>query len=38
MHEYLRAVGFSDIKEKEELKHLLQMTEESYQCERTSGI
>ncbi|NBK90609.1 DUF3881 family protein [bacterium 1XD21-13] len=37
MHEYLRAVGFSDIKEKEELKHLLQMTEESYQCERTSG-
>lgn len=37
MHEYLRAVGFSDIKEKGELKHLLQMTEESYQCERTSG-
>lgn len=37
MHEYLRAVGFSDIKEKAELRHLLQMTEESYQSERTSG-
>ena len=37
MHEYLRAVGFSDIKGKAELKHLLQMTEESYQSERTSG-
>lgn len=37
MHEYLRAVGFSGIKEKAELKNLLQMTEESYQSERTSG-
>ena len=37
MHEYLRAVGFSDIKGKAELKHLLQMTEESYQSKRTSG-
>ena len=37
MHEYLRAVGFSDIREKAELSNLLRMTEESYQCERTSG-
>lgn len=37
MHEYLRAVGFSEIKDKEQLNCLLQMTEESYQSERTSG-
>lgn len=37
MHEYLRAVGFSNIKQKAELRHLIQMTEESYQSERTSG-
>lgn len=37
MHEYLRAVGFSNIKRKAELRHLIQMTEESYQSERTSG-
>ncbi len=37
MHEYLRAVGFSEIKDKEQLNLLLQMTEESYQSERTSG-
>lgn len=37
MHEYLRAVGFSDIREKAELSNLLRMTEESYQYERTSG-
>lgn len=37
MHEYLRAVGFSKIKKKEELNHLLNMVEESFQSERTSG-
>lgn len=37
MHEYLRAIGFSEIKDKEQLNLLLQMTEESYQSERTSG-
>lgn len=37
MHEYMRAIGFSRIKTKEELEQLLQMTEESYQSERTSG-
>ena len=37
VHEYLRAVGFSKIKDKEELNRLLQMVEESYQSERTSG-
>lgn len=37
MHEYLRAVGFSKVKSKEELNHLLQMVEESYQSEKTSG-
>ena len=37
MHEYLRAVGFSDIKDKAELNRLLQTIEESYQSERTSG-
>lgn len=37
VHEYLRAVGFSEIKDKEQLNCLLQMTEESYQSERTSG-
>lgn len=37
MHEYLRAVGFSKLKDKEALNRLLQMVEESYQSERTSG-
>jgi len=37
VHEYLRAVGFSKIKKKEELNHLLNMVEESFQSERTSG-
>ncbi len=37
MHEYLRAVGFSGLKDKEELNRLLDMTEESYQSEKTSG-
>ncbi len=37
MHEYLRAVGFSKIKNKEQLNHLLQSVEESYQSEKTSG-
>jgi hypothetical protein len=37
VHEYLRAVGFSDIKDKAELNRLLQTVEESYQSERTSG-
>ena len=37
MHEYLRAIGFSRIKTKEELNQLLKMSEESYQYERTSG-
>ena len=31
MHEYLRAVGFSEIKDKEQLNLLLQMTEDGYQ-------
>ncbi|MCI8599252.1 MAG: DUF3881 family protein [Lachnospiraceae bacterium] len=37
MHEYLRAVGFSELKDREELNHLLDLVEESYQSERTSG-
>ena len=37
MHEYLRAIGFSQLKTKEELNYLLQMAQESYQYERTSG-
>lgn len=37
MHEYLRAVGFSSIKDKDELNQILEMVEESYQSERTSG-
>ncbi len=37
MHEYLRAIGFSKIKNKEELKHLLNLVEESYQSERSAG-
>lgn len=37
MHEYLRAVGFSKIKDKEELNRLLEFVEDSYQSERTSG-
>ena len=36
MHEYLRAVGFSRIENKEQLNQLLNMTEESYQTERTA--
>ena len=36
MHEYLRAVGFSSIENKEQLKHLLEMTEDSYQSEKTA--
>ena len=36
MHEYLRAVGFSRIESKEQLNQLLNMTEESYQTERTA--
>lgn len=37
MHEYLRAVGFSNVKNKEELRNLLTIVEESYQSEKTSG-
>lgn len=37
MHEYLRAVGFSKIQEKEELNRLLKQVEESYQSEKTAG-
>lgn len=37
MHEYLRAIGFSKIKNKKELKHLLNLVEESYQSERSAG-
>jgi len=37
VHEYLRAVGFSKIKDKEELNRLLEFVEDSYQSERTSG-
>ncbi|MBQ8185177.1 MAG: DUF3881 family protein [Lachnospiraceae bacterium] len=37
MHEYLRAVGFSKMKDKEELSRLLDFVENSYQSERTSG-
>ena len=36
MHEYLRAVGFSDVENKEQLNRLLEMTEESYQTEKTA--
>lgn len=36
MHEYLRAVGFSSIENKEQLKHLLEMIEDSYQSEKTA--
>lgn len=36
MHEYLRAAGFSSIENKEQLKHLLEMTEDSYQSEKTA--
>lgn len=36
VHEYLRAVGFSSIENKEQLKHLLEMTEDSYQSEKTA--
>lgn len=37
MHEYLRAIGFSRIQGKEELKKLLHITEEEYQSEKTAG-
>jgi len=37
VHEYLRAIGFSKIKDKEELNRLLDFVEECYQSERTSG-
>ncbi len=37
MHEYLRAVGFSRLKSKEQLKRLIGLVEESYQSEKTSG-
>lgn len=37
MHEYLRAVGFSRLRDKEELNRLLQLVEESFQSERTAG-
>lgn len=37
MHEYLRAIGFSSIQGKEELKKLLHITEEEYQSEKTAG-
>jgi hypothetical protein len=37
VHEYLRAVGFRNLKDRKELDHLLNMVEESYQVERTSG-
>ena len=37
VHEYLRAVGFSKIRSREQLSHLLQSVEDSYQSERTSG-
>ena len=36
MHEYLRAVGFSRVENKEQLNHLLEMTEDSYQSEKTA--
>ena len=36
MHEYLRAVGFAKIKEKEELDRILHLVEESYQTEKTA--
>lgn len=38
MHEYLRAVGFSRIENKEQLNKLLQLTEESYQTEKTAVL
>ncbi len=37
MHEYLRAIGFGKIKDKEELKHLLDFVEDCYQSERSAG-
>lgn len=37
MHEYLRAVGFSQLRNKQDLKDLIQIVEESYQSEKTSG-
>lgn len=36
MHEYLRAVGFSRVENKEQLKYLLDMVEDSYQSEKTA--
>ncbi len=37
MHEYLRAVGFSKMKDKEELNRLLDFVQDCYQSERTAG-
>lgn len=37
VHEYLRAVGFSKIKTKQELNQLLDFVEECYQSEKTTG-
>lgn len=37
MHEYLRAVGFSNIQDKEELRYLLDFVENCYQKEQTVG-
>ena len=37
MHEYLRAVGFSGIQDKEELNRLLDFVENCYQKEQTVG-
>lgn len=36
MHEYLRAVGFSRVENKEQLNHLLKIAEETYQSEKTA--
>lgn len=36
VHEYLRAVGFSRVENKEQLNHLLEITEDSYQSEKTA--
>ena len=36
VHEYLRSVAFSRVENKEQLNHLLEMTEDSYQSEKTA--
>ena len=38
MHEYLRAAGFADIKDKKSLDRILTMVEEGYQSERTAVL